>query len=237
MQPYLQKLVLAFLFTLMVFTTVPKLDLWATGLFYVEGVGFPAAQNEFVVQLRFLMMRFMLLLPIIALVMLVVNIWKRGFGGIPAIVWGKILTLFLLGPGLLVNGILKEYWGRARPEKTQFFGGSAEFTPPFQITDQCSHNCSFVSGEASGATAVAISLFALSYCFTNEILAKATRIFAIAFAVIASSFRVIMGRHFLSDTIFAILMVLLVSYAINAVFSRIWPPKASGASSARQHLS
>lgn len=37
-----------------------------------------------------------------------------------------VLTL-LLGPGLLVNSLGKEYWGRPRPREIQAFGGSREF--------------------------------------------------------------------------------------------------------------
>src|SRR5690606_18360570 len=39
------------------------------------------------------------------------------------------LLALALGPGLLVNGILKEVWGRARPREILEFGGDATFTP------------------------------------------------------------------------------------------------------------
>ena len=43
--------------------------------------------------------------------------------GVPVRSWGYILLLYALGPGLLVDGLLKRFWGRARPADVQTFGG------------------------------------------------------------------------------------------------------------------
>lgn len=222
MSPYLQRLTVIFLITHVIFATLPEIDIWAANLFYapLDG-GFWIAQSPFAMDVRHVMMKSMLLFPVVALAFLLLNIWKPNLAGIAPRVWGKILALFLLGPGLLVNGILKAYWGRARPAYVTEFGGEAQFTPPFQITDQCIQNCSFVSGEASGATAVAVSIFALSAVVLNPKSAMALRIFAVSFAIIGSAMRIAMGRHFLSDTLFAILFVLLVSYALDKIFEKI----------------
>ena len=40
-----------------------------------------------------------------------------------------IVLTIALGPGLLVNGILKDYWGRPRPAEISNFGGDKEFRP------------------------------------------------------------------------------------------------------------
>ena len=69
-----------------------------------------------------------------------------------------MIHAFCFGPGLVVNGVLKAFWGRARPSQILEFGGAAQFTPPVQIADQCARNCSFVSGEASGVTMLAIAI-------------------------------------------------------------------------------
>lgn len=69
-------------------------------------------------------------------------------GGFAAIVWGSfqpgrgivaVYGLFLvlsvvLGPGLVVNGILKDNWGRPRPRQIVEFGGEATHRPPLVIT-------------------------------------------------------------------------------------------------------
>ena len=62
-----------------------------------------------------------------------------------------LLSCLVVGPGLLVNGLLKEHWGRPRPIATDLFGGEAPFQKAWVISDWCDRNCSFVSGEASAA--------------------------------------------------------------------------------------
>ena len=53
----------------------------------------------------------------------------------------------LLGPILIVNGIFKSLWGRARPFQIIEFGGNKNFTSPLIISDQCDWDCSFMSGH------------------------------------------------------------------------------------------
>ena len=38
-----------------------------------------------------------------------------------------LVILLALGPGLLVNAVFKEYWGRPRPREVVQFGGKKEF--------------------------------------------------------------------------------------------------------------
>ena len=42
-----------------------------------------------------------------------------------------VLTL-IIGPGLLINGIFKDWWGRPRPRQLQQFGGKWEFREVWQ---------------------------------------------------------------------------------------------------------
>jgi len=94
-----------------------------------------------------------LIAAVASLVMLVVALvrGRRGRRHGKLRIWLFAFLSFALGPGLLVNGILKNYWGRARPQSVHEFGGTADFTPPVLPADQCARNCSFVSGEAAGA--------------------------------------------------------------------------------------
>ena len=43
------------------------------------------------------------------------------------------LLVLLMGPILLVNIILKEFWGRPRPYQTEQFGGEFPYVPPEQL--------------------------------------------------------------------------------------------------------
>ena len=56
--------------------------------------------------------------------------------------------MLVIGPGVIVNGVFKPYWGRPRPHSTIPFGGEQEFLPVFQKgCDQ--DNASFPCGHAS----------------------------------------------------------------------------------------
>lgn len=65
----------------------------------------------------------------------------------PGIVY--LAAVFLLGPLLLVNGVLKDRWSSAWPPQIAEFEGDKRHAPPFVIADQCVHKCSSVSAEAS----------------------------------------------------------------------------------------
>lgn len=112
---------------------------------------------------------------------------------------------FAIGPGLVVNMLLKSHWGRARPNDIVEFGGTAQFSPALVPADQCASNCSFVSGDASAAFAyVAVAL----------LLPARWRPAGVAVALLAGiaigALRFLQGAHFLSDVVFAALFTLLV---------------------------
>jgi len=68
-----------------------------------------------------------------------------------------ILLVIVIGPGLVVNLIVKDHWGRPRPMHITQFGGEYEYLPPLQIghtTDK-----SFVCGHCS----VGYSFFVLYF--------------------------------------------------------------------------
>jgi lipid A 4'-phosphatase len=113
----------------------------------------------------------------------------------------------LLGPGLLVNVVFKDQWGRARPHQVQAFGGELRFTPAWQPSDQCHKNCSFVSGDAS----VGFGLIALAW-----VTRRRGAWFAAGLAVGAALgvMRMAQGSHFLSDVIFSFYAVWFVAWAL-----------------------
>ena len=127
-------------------------------------------------------------------------------------------ALFLcltLGLGLLVHGVFKDHWGRARPVQVEAFGGQATFTSPLQPSQACRSNCSFVSGHAGTG-------FALIAVGTLGCLATRRRWFWIGTlgGAVLGSLRIAQGGHFLSDILFAWLMLWGVSLAIRAVWTR-----------------
>lgn len=119
----------------------------------------------------------------------------------------------IIGPGAIVNGIFKAYWGRARPANTINFGGEREFTAvSFLPVDQCSLNCSFVSGEGAGA---AVMMFVLLLMFGTN---WRRRLVIIAICLPMGILRIAFGRHFASDVILSFTMMWALGYALMAYF-------------------
>jgi lipid A 4'-phosphatase len=188
----------AFLLSAAIFSVWPGLDLWVSARFH-DGQDFVDADP--LEAIRNLIWSASILTALGAVGLWSVWLALGRQAEVPARLWGWVAAVYFLGPGLLVNGLLKEQWGRARPAQT--FAGEAEFTAPFLITDQCDSNCSFVSGEASAAAALAIVLGTLLW----PLLRGRTRRRCIALlaliAIVAAAMRVATGRHFLSDVLFA----------------------------------
>lgn len=54
----------------------------------------------------------------------------------------------IIGPGLLINSMLKPHWNRPRPSQVLEFGGTAKYVPPAMVSDH-ENAKSFPSGHAS----------------------------------------------------------------------------------------
>jgi len=119
-----------------------------------------------------------------------------------------VTLCLLLGPGLIVNAGLKSFWGRARPSQIDVFGGTAQFTPALQLADQCASNCAFVSGDA----ALGFCLTALAFVWRRH----APALFAVGLSVglLFGASRIAQGGHFLSDIVFAGLIVIGLNMAL-----------------------
>lgn len=214
-------LLAAMALSLMVFILWPGLDPWVTGLFRNPTSGFSYADKGWPNELRLVVWRLSEALIALAVTAFIAGqIIGGSVLGVGQRVWAYIVLLYLLGPSLLVDGIVKRLWGRARPADTLEFGGSLRFTPPYEWSDQCVKNCSFVSGEVSGAVALAISLLLLLEVLGKS-LAVGTRaclqLAILLLPVLIALQRIAAGRHFLSDAIFAALFTAMV-----AVLLRIW---------------
>ena len=119
-----------------------------------------------------------------------------------------VSTIF--GLVFLINVILKNLWGRARPNDILEMGGEYFFTPWYQISNQCTSNCSFVSGDA----AVGFSLVVFYFIIKNEIYLW----LALFFGLIIGIIRIMEGGHFLSDIIFSCIIVFLYNLLIHSYY-------------------
>lgn len=205
-----------------VFALWPGLDRSASAVFY-RGGAFPLADVALLNLLREGLWDLSIATFLVALLLAVRTLWRGPLAGIGARVWIFVALLYLLGPGLLVNGLLKNNWGRARPAQVTDFGGQAAFTPFWQITDQCDKNCSFVSGEGSASVALAISVFVIVAALRPPLpagLAGTLRSLAVLAAVLGLFQRLATGRHFLSDTVFAALFVAGIALVLDRLLLR-----------------
>jgi membrane-associated PAP2 superfamily phosphatase len=122
---------------------------------------------------------------------------------------GAFLVIFLvLGPGILVNSLFKEYWGRPRPREIVQFGGKKEFLQPWQ-KGIAHKGRSFPSGHSSAAFYLSAPYFVLRRRRPRA--ASTWMAGGIIFGVVMSVARITQGAHFLSDILWAWGIVHLVA--------------------------
>lgn len=121
-----------------------------------------------------------------------------------------LFLCMLLGPGLLVNGILKEYAGRPRPRALVEFGGSERYLAPWHFGAE---GHSFPCGHCSVAFTYAALYPVL--CRRRPMLAKWILALAVAGGLVIGAGRMAAGAHFLSDVIWAGLIVWAVVLALQ----------------------
>ncbi len=196
------------------FLVFPQLDLAVSGLFYVPGQGFVGADMGILQTIRDIGKDALRITGAVILVSLIVPLLiGRVRYLLPLRAALFLFTSLVLGPGLLVNGILKELWGRARPRSITEFGGDFSFSRAWEIVNQCESNCSFVSGEGSSA----IWFLALAMIVPLRWRLTAA-LAALVFAAVMSLNRIVFGGHFLSDVLIAWTVTLAVTVICYNVF-------------------
>lgn len=128
------------------------------------------------------------------------------------------LTLTMaLGPGLLVNVVLKDHWGRSRPIDVTQFGGPEHFVAWWDPRGDCPGNCAFVSGDVAGAVWT-MAPAALAPPQWRALAYGAALALGIGMAVL----RVMAGAHFVSDVAFAGVFTFLLIWLVYSLIYR-WP--------------
>ena len=204
-----------------VFGIWPGLDLWVSGLFFASKTGFDGFASGIWNQLRLAVWR----VSEIVLALSVLAYLAQRIAPFPLLratrhLSGFTAALYLLGPGLLVDVLLKPLWGRARPAQVTDFGGSLAFTPPHVLSHQCTSNCSFVAGEMAGAVALAVVFFMVVDRMKGRITLSQQRI-AQGLILLVPLFvgvqRIAAGRHFLSDVLLSTIFVLLCAVLLKVL--------------------
>ncbi len=129
----------------------------------------------------------------------IASFWARRIAAYRKVALYGVLVM-LLGPGLVVNGIFKDLWGRPRPRNVQEFGGDQTYLKVWQkgVSGQ---GRSFPSGHAS------VGYFLMTPFF---VLRKRAHRWAVAFlalgigsGLLIGLARMIQGGHFASDVLWA----------------------------------
>lgn len=199
-----------------IFIAFPQIDLFVSGLFYVPGKKFFLSENIVLVAIRHVVEITAAGLGILWVVVLVAGfVKKKDIWGLSRIRVIYLLLALAVGPGLVVNAVFKDMWGRARPSQIEMFGGKKQFTPAFIISDQCNVNCSFVSGDPS----IGFYFFALALAIPKK--RKLFTGVALGLGGIFGATRILQGGHFLSDVIFSGVFTFLASYLLYIAMQKL----------------
>ncbi len=194
----------------LVFVMMPEIDLNASRAFFDDTRTFHLASSEILTLIRGLNDWILiggLCVAVIGLVMFSRTDQPRAFDFLFPIL------VYAVGPGLVVNWMLKNGMGRARPRDVLHFGGEKSFTHAWELSTECIRNCSFTSGEAASAVAM-LSLVTIIPSTRR----RARQAVAALFVVLALAFslnRIAFGAHFLSDTLMSMLLVALVMLIVH----------------------
>jgi membrane-associated PAP2 superfamily phosphatase len=211
---------------LMLFSTFPQLDLiisrWAQyPTFSAEAVAFPLGQWPLIRAMWWtvpLIGQTIFVLGVVGMLLLryAPAISKR-FG--LARYKTRMLALWLLvflGLGLSINWGLKEFWGRPRPVTVQELGGVYPFQKIHEISHYCRSNCSFVSGHAG----TGFALLGWGLMATPAVRRRWWRV-GMSAGLLFGLGRIVQGGHFVSDIVFAGLVIWLVGAVIRSAWLRL----------------
>lgn len=193
-----------------VFVGVPQIDIAVSRLFLLPDGAFVFNYPGFGQNLRLAFQILFALAVIISIVGLVLAAFmRRNLFTLTFPKWLYLVLCLAVGPGLVTNVILKDNWGRARPFHIEEFGGTQTFTPALMLSDQCERNCSFVAGEASAIYMLFFAVAFLARRRRNALLAA-----GIVAGFAAGVVRMAQGGHFLSDVVFAGVLMALIAEAL-----------------------
>jgi lipid A 4'-phosphatase len=190
----------------------PNIDLTISSLFYSEEEGFYLKHNYFVKFIHKFVPYIAMVISLWIVTGIIINHLNTPYVKTIHLIY--LLACLMIGPGLFVNYIFKDNFNRARPSQIVEFGGEKSFTPASIISNQCTKNCSFVSGHA------AIGFYFSAFAFLIKRYRLAILFLSIFFGAGIGFVRILQGGHFISDIFFAGIVVNLVNYILYLVFKK-----------------
>lgn len=125
-----------------------------------------------------------------------------------------LMFVMIIGPGILINVIFKDHWGRPRPRQIQEFGGTLKYLKAWE-PGKSKEGRSFPSGHAS----MGFYFMSLYYIFRNKNkkLALGFFVFGVCAGCIIGLGRIAQGAHFLSDVMWSGLFVYITCEALSPI--------------------
>lgn len=200
---------LAFIILSALFVLFPQIDLDAANYFY-DGEVFVLKGTAFEI-FFFQSVRVITAFMIFTYLFIIIHflITKRTIFNISKKILLYIFLVLSIAPGLIVNSVLKEHMGRARPIDIVQFGGNKEFTRAFIPSTQ--NGNSFTSGHA--AAAFSMTGFALLASRRRKLWMG----IALSYGVAVIIARMGAGGHFLSDNITSFFIVFISTHILYKV--------------------
>ncbi|MFZ2726263.1 MAG: phosphatase PAP2 family protein [Methylococcaceae bacterium] len=149
--------------------------------------------------------RIIVSIAVLALIIAILSYWQTQLKPLrrPC---AYFVLLMLLGPGLIVNVIFKDHWGRPRPVHISQFNGKYDYIPPLKLghTEDKSFSC--------GHCAAVFSLFALYFLARRN--KRYYLLLALSLGAIMGFVRLSAGGHFLSDILWSGYIVFISAWLL-----------------------
>ncbi len=129
-----------------------------------------------------------------------------------------------LGPGLLVNGLLKPFWGRPRPRHIEQFAGTQAYRPWWQPGGPGAGE-SFPSGHAAMGYVLLAGAVLVSGG-RRVWLGRLALGGALAYGTLVGIARVVQGGHFASDVVWSGLLMYLTVLGLQKGLGKCLPADA-----------
>ncbi len=184
-----------------------SIDIFLSSLFYQGQQTFSLESFDFItivvrkIFLPFIIL-YLLLLPFVSRIFFIRKIYFSFHFSFKEVLF--IFVSAIISNIFVVNLLLKNFWGRARPNDILELGGKGDFTPWFKYSDACSSNCSFVSGD----TSVGFTIIIL-YFVTKNVNYFWLALFSGSFLGII---RIMEGGHFVSDVLLSAFLIFTLSF-------------------------
>ena len=142
-----------------------------------------------------------------------------------------LLLALLIGPGILVNAIFKDHWGRPRPVQTIDFKGKQEYVEFYRPKVQNLYTSkSFPSGHASMGFYF-MSLILLGHRVQNTQLRKWGYLLTFSLTPLLAFARIAQGGHYFSDVWMSGVMVYFTCIGLDYCLLRQFHHSSSGSNS------